>query len=218
MKGRVIGREGRNIRAFEAATGVDVIIDDTPETVVISCFDPVRREIGRVSMERLVQDGRIHPGRIEQIVSKARKDVEKEMKAAGRQALYDAKITGGMHGDLIRMLGALKYRTSYGQNVLSHSVEVANLCGMMAAELGANVKISRRAALLHDIGKAMDHEIEGTHALIGGRFAKKSGQVDDRIAAKLAFDISKQIESDLEYPGQIRVTVIRESRVTEVAR
>ena len=301
MKGRVIGREGRNIRAFEAATGVDVIIDDTPETVVISCFDPVRREIGRVAMERLVQDGRIHPGRIEQIVSKAKKDVEKEMKAAGRQALYDAKITGGMHGDLIRLLGALKYRTSYGQNVLSHSVEVANLCGMMAAELGANVKVSRRAALLHDIGKAIDHEVEGTHALIGGRFAKKSGesdavvraisahhheiemeavedvlvatadavsaarpgarretteiylerlrsledialshqgvdkayaiqagreirvmvqpaQVDDRIAAKLAFDISKQIESDLEYPGQIRVTVIRESRVTEVAR
>ena len=301
MKGRVIGREGRNIRAFEAATGVDVIIDDTPETVVISCFDPVRREIGRVAMERLVQDGRIHPGRIEQIVSKAKKDVEKEMKAAGRQALYDAKISGGMHGDLIRLLGALKYRTSYGQNVLAHSVEVANLCGMMAAELGANVKLARRGALLHDVGKAIDHEVEGTHALIGGRFAKKSGEsddvvravsahhheiemetvedvlvatadavsaarpgarrettetyierlrsledialghrgvdkayaiqagrevrvmvqpseVDDRIAAKLAFDISKQIESDLEYPGQIRVTVIRESRVSEVAR
>jgi ribonuclease Y len=301
MKGRVIGREGRNIRAFEAATGVDVIIDDTPETVVISCFDPVRREIGRVAMEQLVQDGRIHPGRIEQVVSKAKKEIEKEIKAAGRQALYDAKISGGMHGDLMRLLGALKYRTSYGQNVLSHSVEVANLCGMMAAELGANVKIARRAALLHDIGKAIDHEVEGTHALIGGRFAKKSGEsddvvraisahhheiemetvedvlvatadavsaarpgarrettetyierlrsledialahrgvdkayaiqagreirvmvqpseVDDRIAAKLAFDISKQIESDLEYPGQIKVTVIRESRVTEVAR
>jgi ribonuclease Y len=301
MKGRVIGREGRNIRAFEAATGVDVIIDDTPETVVISCFDPVRREIGRVAMERLVQDGRIHPGRIEQVVSKAKKEIEKEIKAAGRQALYDAKISGGMHGDLMRLLGALKYRTSYGQNVLSHSVEVSNLCGMMAAELGANVKIARRGALLHDIGKAIDHEVEGTHALIGGRFAKKSGEsddvvraisahhheiemetvedvlvatadavsaarpgarrettetyierlrsledialnhrgvdkayaiqagreirvmvqpseVDDRIAAKLAFDISKQIESDLEYPGQIKVTVIRESRVTEVAR
>jgi ribonucrease Y len=301
MKGRVIGREGRNIRAFEAATGVDVIIDDTPETVVISCFDPVRREIGRIAMEQLVQDGRIHPGRIEQVVSKARKDVEKEMKSAGRQALYDAKISGGMHGDLLRLLGALKYRTSYGQNVLAHSVEVANLCGMMAAELGANVKIARRGALLHDIGKAIDHEVEGTHALIGGRFAKKAGEsddvvraisahhheiemetvedvlvavadavsaarpgarretteiyierlrsledialghrgvdkayaiqagreirvmvqpreVDDRVAAKLAFDISKQIESDLEYPGQIRVTVIRESRVTEVAR
>jgi ribonucrease Y len=301
MKGRVIGREGRNIRAFEAATGVDVIIDDTPETVVISCFDPVRREIGRVAMERLVQDGRIHPGRIEQVVSKAKKEIEKEIKAAGRQSLYDAKISGGMHGDLMRLLGALKYRTSYGQNVLSHSVEVANLCGMMAAELGANVKIARRAALLHDVGKAIDHEVEGTHALIGGRFAKKSGEsddvvraisahhheiemeivedvlvatadavsaarpgarrettetyierlrsledialahrgvdkayaiqagreirvmvqpseVDDRIAAKLAFDISKQIESDLEYPGQIKVTVIRESRVTEVAR
>jgi ribonuclease Y len=301
MKGRVIGREGRNIRAFEAATGVDVIIDDTPETVVLSSFDPVRREVARVSMGRLVQDGRIHPGRIEQIVSKARKDTEKEMKAAGRQALYDANISGGMHGDLIRLLGALKYRTSYGQNVLAHSVEVANLCGMMAQELGANVKISRRAALLHDIGKAIDHEVDGTHALIGGRFAKKSGEsddvvraisahhheiemetvedvlvatadavsaarpgarrettetyierlrsledialshrgvdkayaiqagrevrvmvqpaeVDDRVAAKLALDISKQIEHDLEYPGMIKVTVIRESRVSEVAR
>ena len=301
MKGRVIGREGRNIRAFEAATGVDVIIDDTPETVVLSSFDPVRREVARVSMGRLVQDGRIHPGRIEQIVAKARKDTEKEMKAAGRQALYDANISGGMHGDLIRLLGALKYRTSYGQNVLAHSVEVANLCGMMAQELGANVKLARRAALLHDVGKAIDHEVEGTHALIGGRFAKKSGEsddvvraisahhheiemetvedvlvatadavsaarpgarrettetyierlrnledialghrgvdkayaiqagrevrvmvqpseVDDRIAAKLALDISKQIEHDLEYPGQIKVTVIRESRVSEVAR
>ncbi len=301
LKGRVIGREGRNIRAFEAATGVDVIIDDTPETVIISCFDPVRRETGRLAMERLVQDGRIHPGRIEQIVAKAKKDVEKEMKAAGRQALYDAKIQGGMHSDLLRLLGALKYRTSYGQNVLAHSVEVTNLCGMMAQELGANVKVARRAALLHDVGKAVDHEVEGTHALIGGRMAKKAGEsddvvrgisahhhevemetvedvlvatadavsasrpgarrettetyierlrsledialshrgvdkayaiqagrevrvmvqpseVDDRIAAKLAFDISKQIEHDLEYPGQIKVTVIRESRATEVAR
>ena len=301
MKGRIIGREGRNIRAFEAATGVDVIIDDTPETVVISCFDPVRREIARVSMGRLVEDGRIHPGRIEQIVAKAKKDVEKEMKTAGRQALYDAKISGGMHGDLQRLLGALKYRTSYGQNVLSHSVQVANLCAMMAQELGANVKIARRAGLLHDVGKAIDHEVEGTHALIGGRYAKKRGEsdevvraisahhheiemetvedvlvatadavsaarpgarretteayverlrsledlatshrgvdkayaiqagrevrvmvqpseVDDRFAAKLALDISKEIESDLEYPGQIKVTVIRESRVSEVAR
>ena len=301
MKGRVIGREGRNIRAFEATTGVDVIIDDTPETVVISSFDPVRREVARVSMGRLVQDGRIHPGRIEQIVAKAKKDVEKEMKSAGRQALYDAKISGAMNNDLIRLLGALKYRTSYGQNVLAHSVEVANLCGMMAQELGANVKVARRAALLHDVGKAIDHEVEGTHALIGGRFAKKSGEsddvvraisahhheiemetvedilvatadavsaarpgarrettetyierlrsledialghrgvdkayaiqagreirvmvqpseVDDRVAAKLAYDISKQIETDLEYPGQIKVTVIRESRVSEVAR
>src|ERR687893_2495080 len=183
MKGRVIGREGRNIRAFEAVTGVDVIIDDTPETVVISSFDPVRREIGRVAMAQLVQDGRIHPGRIEQVVSKAKKEIEKEIKAAGRQALYDAKISGGMHGDLMRLLGALKYRTSYGQNVLSHSVEVANLCGMMAAELGANVKVARRAALLHDIGKAIDHEVEGTHALIGGRFAKKSGESDDVVRA-----------------------------------
>ncbi len=301
MKGRVIGKEGRNIRAFEAATGVDVIIDDTPETVVLSCFDPIRREIARVSMERLVKDGRIHPGRIEQLVAKARKDVEKEMKSAGRQALYDANIRGEMDNDLVRLLGALQYRTSYGQNVLAHSVEVSNLCGMMAAELGADVKISRRAALLHDVGKAIDHEVEGTHALIGGRFARKSGEsedvvrgisahhhevemetvedvlvasadavsasrpgarretteiyierlralekiatghhgvdkayaiqagreirvmvqpseVDDRIAAKLALDISRQIENELEYPGQIRVTVIRESRVSEVAR
>ena len=300
MKGRIIGREGRNIRAFEAATGVDVIIDDTPETVVISCFDPVRRETARVAMEQLVQDGRIHPGRVEQVVAKAKKDIEKEIKSAGRQAIYDSKIKGGMNADLVRLLGALKYRTSYGQNVLSHSVEVANLCAMMAQELGANVKIARRAGLLHDVGKAIDHEVEGTHALIGGRFAKKSGEsedvvraisahhheiemetvedvlvatadavsasrpgarretteiylerlrsledialahrgvdkayaiqagreirvmvqpseVDDQIAAKLAYDISKQIENDLEYPGQIKVTVIRESRVSEVA-
>lgn len=300
MKGRVIGREGRNIRAFEAATGVDVIIDDTPETVVISCFDPARREIARVAMGRLVEDGRIHPGRIEQIVAKAKKDVEKEMKSSGRQALYDSKTSGGMHGELQRLLGALKYRTSYGQNVLAHSVQVANLCGMMAQELGANVKVARRAGLLHDVGKAIDHEVEGTHAIIGGRFAKKHGEseevvraisahhheiemesvedvlvatadavsaarpgarretteiylerlrsledlalghrgvdkayaiqagrevrvmvqpseVDDRIAAKLAFDISQEIENELEYPGQIKVTVIRESRVSEVA-
>jgi ribonuclease Y len=301
MKGRVIGKEGRNIRSFEAATGVDVIIDDTPETVVLSCFDSVRREIARISMERLVKDGRIHPGRIEQIVAKAKKDVEKEMKNAGRQALDDAKITGGMDNELVSLLGALKYRTSYGQNVLAHSVEVANLCGMMGAELGADVKICRRAGLLHDMGKAVDHEVEGTHAMIGGRYAKKAGepepvvraisahhheiemetvedvlvatadavsaarpgarqettetyierlrslesiathhdgvekayaiqagrevrvmvqpqQIDDRIAAKLAWDISKQIENDLQYPGQIKVTVIRESRVSEVAR
>ncbi|BBL78883.1 ribonuclease Y [Rubrobacter xylanophilus] len=301
MKGRVIGREGRNIRAFEAATGVDVIIDDTPETVVLSCFDPVRREVARIAMERLVKDGRIHPGRIEQVVAKVRKEVEKEMKAAGRQALYDARVSGSMHGDLLRLLGALKYRSSYGQNVLAHSVEVANIAGMMAQELGANVKVARRAALLHDVGKAIDHEVEGTHALIGGRFAKKCGEsddvvraisahhhevemqtvedvivatadavsaarpgarrettevylerlrnledialshrgvdkayaiqagreirvmvqpseVDDRIAAKLAYDISRKIEDELEYPGQIKVTVIRESRVSEVAR
>jgi ribonuclease Y len=252
-------------------------------------------------MERLVKDGRIHPGRIEQIVAKAKKDIEKEMKNSGRQALDDAKINGGMDNELVSLLGALKYRTSYGQNVLAHSVEVANLCGMMGAELGADVKVCRRAGLLHDLGKAVDHEVEGTHAMIGGRYAKKAGepesviraisahhheiemesvedvlvatadavsaarpgarrettetyierlrslesiasahdgvekayaiqagrevrvmvqpkQVDDRIAAKLAWDISKQIENDLEYPGQIKITVIRESRVSEVAR
>ncbi|MDN5698518.1 MAG: ribonuclease Y, partial [Rubrobacter sp.] len=301
MKGRVIGKEGRNIRAFEAATGVDVIIDDTPETVVLSCFDSVRREVARVAMERLVKDGRIHPGRIEQIVAKAKNDIDKEMKNAGRQALDDAKISGGMDNDLVSLLGALKYRTSYGQNVLAHSVEVANLCGMMGAELGVDVKVCRRAGLLHDAGKAVDHEVEGTHAMIGGRYARKAGeteevvraisahhheiemesvedvlvatadsvsagrpgarretteiyierlrslesiatnhdgvekayaiqagrevrvmvrpqQIDDNASAKLALEISKQIENDLEYPGQIRVTVIRESRVSEVAR
>jgi ribonuclease Y len=301
MKGRVIGREGRNIRAFEAATGVDVIIDDTPETVVISCFDPVRREIGRVAMERLVQDGRIHPGRIEQIVSKAKKDVEKEMKTAGRQALYDAKITGGMHGDLIRLLGALRYRTSYGQNVLSHSVEVANLCGMMAAELGANVKVARRAGLLHDIGKAADHDTEGGHPQIGADILKRYGEnaevvhaalghhddirpdmpytvlvaaadaisasrpgarretleryvkrmeeleavacgfpevetafaiqagrelrvianaskTSDADALRVCRDIARAIEQQLDYPGEIKVTVIRETRALEVAK
>lgn len=301
MKGRIIGREGRNIRSFESSTGVDVIIDDTPETVVISSFDPVRREIARLSMSRLVEDGRIHPGRIEQLVSKARKEVDKDIKSAGRQALYDARISGNMDGELTRLLGVLKYRTSYGQNVLAHSVEVANLCGMMAHELGANVKLARRAALLHDVGKAIDHEVEGPHAIIGGRFAKKHGEsdevvrgiqahhhevemetvedvlvatadaisaarpgarrettetyierlraledialghrgvdkayaiqagreirvmvqpseVDDLVAAKLAHDISRKIEQDLEYPGQIRVTVIRESRSTEYAR
>ena len=301
MKGRVIGREGRNIRAFEAATGVDVIIDDTPETVVISCFDPVRREIARVSMERLVQDGRIHPGRIEQVVSKARKDVEKEMKAAGRQALYDAKVSGGMHGDLVRLLGALKYRTSYGQNVLAHSVEVANLAGMMAQELGANVKVARRAALLHDIGKALTHEVEGSHAIIGAELARrlkerpevvhaieahhgeveqrtieavltqaadaisggrpgarretlesyvkrlerleeiagsypgvdkvfamqagrevrimvKPEDVDDVAAQVLARDMAKRVEQELQYPGQIKITVVREIRSIEYAK
>ena len=301
MKGRVIGKEGRNIRAFEAATGVDVIIDDTPETVVLSCFDSVRREIARVAMERLVKDGRIHPGRIEQVVAKAKKDIDKEMKNAGRQALDDAKISGGMDNDLVSLLGALKYRTSYGQNVLAHSVEVANLCGMMGAELGVDVKVCRRAGLLHDVGKAVDHEVEGTHAMIGGRYARKAGeteevvraisahhqeiemesvedvlvatadavsaarpgarrettetyierlrslesiatnhdgvekayaiqagrevrvmvqpqQVDDNASARLAWEISKQIENELQYPGQIRVTVIRESRVSEVAR
>ena len=195
LKGRIIGREGRNIRAFETATGVDVIIDDTPETVVISSFDPVRREVGRVAMERLVQDGRIHPGRIEQIVSKAKKDVEKEVKAAGRQAVFDAKISGGLHPDLVRMLGALKYRTSYGQNVLDHSVEVANLCGMMAGELGANVKLSRRGALLHDIGKAVDHEVEGTHALIGGRMAKKAGEPEEVVRAISAHHHEVEMET-----------------------
>jgi ribonuclease Y len=301
MKGRVIGKEGRNIRAFETATGVDVIIDDTPETVALSCFDPVRREVARVSMERLLKDGRINAGRIEQVVGKVRKEVDEEIKRAGRQAVYDANISGGVHGELVHTLGALKFRTSHGQNVLAHSVEVAHLAGMMAAELGANVKVSRRAALLHDVGKAVDHEVEGTHAMIGGRLSRKYGEseevaravsahhhevemesvedvliavadavsasrpgarretteiylerlrnleelasaydgvekayaiqagrevrvmvkpteVDDDKASELAHRISRQIEDEMDYPGQVRVTVIRESRASEVAK
>lgn len=301
MKGRVIGKEGRNIRAFETSTGVDVIIDDTPETVALSCFDPVRREVARVSMERLVKDGRINAGRIEQVVGKVRKEVDEEIKRAGRQAVYDANISGGVHGELVQTLGALKFRTSHGQNVLAHSVEVAHLAGMMAAELGANVKTSRRAALLHDVGKAVDHEVEGTHAMIGGRLSRKYGEseevaravsahhhevemesiedvlvavadavsasrpgarretteiylerlrnleelaaaydgvekayaiqagrevrvmvkpteVDDDKASELAHRISRQIEDEMDYPGQVRVTVIRESRASEVAK
>ena len=300
MKGRIIGREGRNIRALEHLTGVDFIIDDTPNAVILSGFDGVRREVARMTLEKLLQDGRIHPARIEETYYQAKSELESHIAESGEQACFDANVQG-LDADLTKTLGRLKYRTSYGQNVLAHSVEVANLAGMMAQELGANVKVARRAALLHDVGKAIDHEVEGTHALIGGRFAKKSGEsddvvraisahhheiemetvedvivatadavsaarpgarrettetyierlrsledialshrgvdkayaiqagreirvmvqpseVDDRIAAKLAYDISKQIESDLEYPGQIKVTVIRESRVSEVAR
>src|ERR671917_549986 len=221
MKGRVIGREGRNIRAFEAATGVDVIIDDTPETVVISCFDPVRREVARVSMERLVQDGRIHPGRIEQIVSKARKDVEKEMKAAGRQALYDAKISGGMHNDLVRAISAHHHEIEMEtvEDVLVATADAVS-AARPGARRGTTETYIERLRSLEDI--ALNHRgVDKAYAIQAGREIRvmvQPSEVDDRIAAKLAFDISKQIESDLEYPGQIKVTVIRESRVTEVAR
>jgi ribonuclease Y len=300
MKGRIIGREGRNIRAIEAATGVDIIIDDTPEAVVISCHNPIRREIARVALERLISDGRIHPGRIEEVVRKAEQEVEESIKEAGQRALIEVGVHG-VHPELSKLLGMLKYRYSYAQNVLMHSIEAAFICGAMAAELGLNEKQARRAALLHDIGKALTHEVEGSHALIGAELARKYGesakivnaiaahheevkaetilaplvdaadalsgarpgarrevlesyvkrledletiarsfrgvdkcfavqagremrvivepnQVSDEDATMLARDVARKIETDMTYPGQIRVTVIRETRATELAR
>jgi len=300
MKGRIIGREGRNIRAIEAATGVDIIIDDTPEAVVISCHNPIRREIARVAMERLISDGRIHPGRIEEVVRRAEQEVEEGIKEAGQKALIEVGVHG-VHPELTKLLGMLKFRYSYAQNVLMHSIEAAFICGAMAAELGLNEKQARRAALLHDIGKALTHEVEGSHALIGGELARKYGesakivnaiaahheevkaetilaplvdaadalsgarpgarrevlesyvkrledletiaksfkgvdkcfavqagremrlivepsQVSDEDATMLARDVARKIETDMTYPGQIRVTVIRETRATELAR
>ncbi|MDO8433109.1 MAG: ribonuclease Y [Candidatus Binatus sp.] len=175
MKGRIIGREGRNIRAIEAATGVDIIIDDTPEAVVISCHNPIRREIARVALERLISDGRIHPGRIEEVVRKAEQEVEESIREAGQRAIIEVGVHG-IHPELVKLLGMLKYRYSYAQNVLMHSIEAAFICGSMAAELGLNEKQARRAALLHDIGKALTHEVEGSHALIGGEIARKYGE------------------------------------------
>jgi ribonuclease Y len=300
MKGRIVGRNGRNIRAFEQAAGVDVIVDDTPEAVTVSCFDSVRREIARRSLARLIQDGRIHPAYIEKVLADETVNVEKDLNKAGEEAVFEAGVTG-LHPEITKMLGRLKYRTSYGQNQLAHAVEVAKLATVIAAELGADVEVSRTGALLHDLGKAMDHNTEGTHAILGAEFAKRYGvnakvvnviashhheveqesveaivveaadaisgarpgarredleqylkrlraleeiansykgvsqsyaiqagreiriivkpeEIDDLASARLARDIAKKVEETMQYPGQIKVTVIRETRAVDFAK
>jgi ribonucrease Y len=300
MKGRIIGRAGRNIRAIEQATGVDLVVDDTPEAVIISSFDPIRREVARMALSKLVTDGRIHPARIEKVVEDARAELDQIIREAGEEAAYEAGVRG-LHPDLIRLLGQLKFRTSYGQNQWVHAVEASHLARLLATEIGADVEIAKRAALLHDIGKAVTHEVEGPHALIGAEIARRCGvnpivvnaiashhheveqesmeaviveiadamsgarpgarretlesyvkriraleevahqfagveeayaiqagreiriivrpdEVDDLGAIQLSRDISRKVEEGLEYPGQIKVTVVRETRAVEYAK
>ena len=298
LKGRLIGREGRNIRAIEAATGVDLIIDDIPEAVTISCFDPIRREIARITLQRLIQDGRIHPGRIEETVEKARTEVDETVRRAGQKAMFDAEVKG-LHPELVKLVGRLKYRYSYGENVLQHSVEVGLIAGILASQIGADSQIAKMAGFLHDIGKALTHEVDGPHAEIGADVARRYGQkdrvitaikehhdremtsiesflvaaadaisaarpgarhdtienyikrldsleeiargfegvkqvyaiqagrevrilvepgkIDDIAASSLARNVVRKIEENLVYPGQITVTVVRETRATEIA-
>jgi len=300
MKGRIIGRQGRNIRSIEQVTGVDLVVDDTPEAILISSFDPVRREVARIALSRLVQDGRIHPARIEKEVEKAQQEVEKSIKEAGEQAVIEVGLQM-LHPELVKLLGRLKYRTSYGQNQLSHAVESTHIAAMLAAELGANIQLAKMGAMLHDIGKAVSHEVEGAHAQVGADIARRYGvpadvvniiashhheeeqmsaeaaiataadaisgsrpgarrealetyvkriqaledignsfagvqqtyaiqagrevrvivrpdDIDDLASLRLAKDIAKKIEDNLEYPGQIKVTVVRETRAVETAK
>jgi ribonuclease Y len=196
MKGRIIGRNGRNIQAFEQAAGVDVIVDDTPDAVIISCFDPVRREVARRALEKLVIDGRIHPAYIEKVLQDERKEIEKEIIEAGEEAIYEAKVTG-LHPEIVKMLGRLKFRTSYGQNQLAHAVETSKIAAMIAAEVGADVEVAKLAALLHDIGKAMDHNFEGTHALIGSEFVRRYG-VKAKVANAIAAHHHETTQESLE--------------------